>query len=288
MGPWEHNCSFAVNLGERQFPNASGDVIDVNGELIRWFDRWLKGIDNGIDEQAPVRIYVMGDNVWRNEHEWPLARTRYTPLFLTSEGDARTLDGDGALRWEAVGQSGEEPLTFDSFVYDPANPVPSRVPTVPLTGICDRSPIERRDDVLVYTSEPLEEDVEITGPVVAKLLVSTSGADTDFMCMLVDVTPEGKALNVTDGAVRLRYNNTYTPRTVVANEPIEAEVRLGNTSQVFKKGHRIRLEVTSSNFPMYDRNHNTAARIGTDAELLVVENRVYHGASVLVLPVIPR
>ena len=290
MGPWVHQASLHSHAGDRDFGRDS--VLDLNAEHLRWFDRWLKGVANGVEEEAPIKLFVMGADEWRDEHEWPLARTRFTPFHLHSGGRANSLRGDGTLSVEAPG---DEPA--DEYVYNPAFPVPSNggnnccSPEIVAWGGYDQDQIEQREDVLVYTSEVLEEDLEVTGPVIAKIYASSSAADTDFTAKLVDVHPDGYALNLCDGIIRARYRET--PERQVLMEPgkaYEFTIDLFPTSNVFKAGHRIRLEISSSNFPRFDRNLNTGGRFGHETEMRVASQTVYHDSerpSHVLLPVIP-
>ncbi len=290
MGPWIHNASKFTHAGEYDFGKAS--VLDLTEIELRWFDRWLKGKQNGIDSGAPLRIFVMGINEWRDEQEWPLARTRFTPYYLHSGGSANSLLGDGTLSTEPPA---DEPQ--DSYTYNPAFPTPSRggnnccVPDLVPWGAYDQRPVEHRSDVLVYTSEPLEEDLEVTGPVIVKLFASTDGRDTDFTAKLVDVHPDGYARNLCDGIIRGRYReSTESQRLLEPGTVYEFTIDLFPTSNVFLKGHMIRVDISSSNFPRFDRNPNTGNRFGYDAEMRVAQQGVFHDpvhASHVILPVIP-
>jgi len=287
VGPWTHAAPTleSTTIGEVDFgPDAGMDSWSL---LLAWFDYWLRDGDSDVIETAPVRIFVMGENRWRDEQEWPLARGSATPLYLHSGGSANTREGDGTLSFEPP--AGEPP---DRYAYDPSDPVPtgesggySRAPS-------DPSVVEARPDVLVYTSEPLDDDLEVTGYVTLVLHVASSARDTDFTGKLIDVAPDGGARTLTDGILRARYRNgKTTPELLAPGAATRLEIDLLATSNVFLAGHRIRLEVSSSNFPRFDRNPNTGAPFGTDAELRVAEQTVFHEAgraSHLVLPVIPR
>ena len=224
----------------------------------------------------------MGSNKWRDENEWPLARTRYTPLYLAS----------GKLLEPQPHRHGQ-----DEYTYDPHHPVPTRGgaiccnPTVFPWGPMDQRPVESRDDVLVYSSEPLKKDMEVTGEVRAILHVSTSAPDTDFTAKLVDVFPDGQTRNLCDGVLRLRYRTSLRkPELAKPGEIYTITIPAGVTSNVFKSGHRIRLEISSSNFPRFDRNPNTGRAIADETELRVARQVIYYGfrqASHLLLPVIP-
>jgi uncharacterized protein len=298
MGPWTHNLGAlgtATKVGDIDFGPSS--LFPLTETQLRWFDFWLKGIQNGMDREAPVKIYVMGANVWRDEQEWPLARTEYTKYYLGSGGKANSVTGDGVL-----GTTAPTNQPSDTFTYDPRYPVPTlgghtccSEPTVPIPmGPRDNRTTEIRPDVLVYTTPVLTQDVEVTGPVVAKLFASTSGKDTDFTVKLTDVFPgpESRAINVADGILRARYRNgPDKPELLEPGKVYDFTVDLLNTSNVFKKGHRIRIEVSSSNFPQYDRNHNTGTPLFTDTEMVAARQTIYHDperASYILLPIVPR
>jgi putative CocE/NonD family hydrolase len=290
IGPWIHAASTLTHAGDVDF--GTGSVLDLPQIELAWFDRWLKGIDNGADRDAPVKIFVMGAGSWRDEQEWPLARTRFTPYYLHSGGDANSAAGDGAL---SVSRPSDEPA--DDYTYDPQFPVPTRGggnccdPHLVPWGAFDQREVEARSDVLVYSTEPLEADVEVTGPVTLKLFASTDGRDTDFTAKLVDVFSDGRAINLTDGILRGRYREgTGEEVLLTPGKTYEFTVDLWVTANVFKAGHRIRLEVSSSNFPRFDRNPNTGNRFGQDTQLRVARQTVFHDdarASHLLLPVIP-
>lgn len=289
VGPWVHGVELNSVVGGIDFGiGASGAAVDLVGAYLRWFDYWLKGIDNGTMSEPPVRIFVMGDNVWRNENEWPLARTRYTNYYLHSGGKANSSRGDGLLNVE---RPSSEPQ--DSFAYDPLDPVPSlggRL--IREAGAIDQSEIEQRKDVLVYSTQSLVSDLEVTGPITVKLYAQSSAPDTDFTAKLVDVWPNGKAYILADGIVRARYRESdEIPSFIDSDQVYEYSIDLVATSNVFKAGHRIRLEISSSNFPKYDRNPNTGHDIGVDAETRVARQTIFHDdmrPSHIVLPVIPR
>ena len=233
----------------------------------------------------------MGENRWRDENEWPLRRTRSTSYYLHSAGHANTAAGDGLLD---VAPPGDD-LKRDEFSYDPADPVPSLGGNNLVgasAGPYDQSEIEQRPDVLVYTTAPLAEPVEVTGPVKMTLWAATSARDTDFTAKLVDVDGEGKAFNLCEGITRARFRaGRENPQAVVPGEVNAYEIDLWVTSNLFQRGHRIRVEVSSSNFPRFDRNPNSGLPFGTDTEVLKARQTIYHDAghaSHLLLPVIPR
>ena len=289
VGPWTHYAFSSADLyGAIDHRNAGS--VDFVAEHLRWYDQRLRGVDTGIDDEPPVRIFVMGDNVWRSEREWPLARTSYTKYYLGNTTVANSLLGDGSLTAERPAGSGS-----DRYGYDPERPVPTLGGPMmhrEYSGPNDRRPVERRDDVLVYTSAPLERDLEVTGPVTMTLYASSSARDTDFAATLVDVYPDGRAIHVCEGIRRARFRESIEEPTLI--EPGKAygyTIDMWETSNVFKAGHRIRVEVTSSNFPRFDRNPNTGNTPGMDAELEIAEQTVYHGGeypSHITLPVIPR
>ena len=296
IGPWMHwgrGPWFEKLVGDIDFTHtASQKTIDLEGMMLDFYDRWMKERPK-TKAPAPVKIFVMGENVWRDENEWPLARTKYTEFYLHSDGSANTLEGDGTLT-EATPRD-ESP---DRFVYDPLDPAPSiggalccNVTFTP-AGAYDQRPIEKRKDVLVYSTPTLRRDIEVTGPVVLKLCASTSAPDTDFTGKLVDVWPCGLAQNITQGIIRARYKDSRkTAKLVQPGKVYEYTVDLWSTSNVFKKGHSIRLEVSSSNFPHFDRNMNTAKHPSQESNPVVALQHIYHDRSHpsrLVLPVIPR
>jgi hypothetical protein len=244
---------------------------------LAWFDRWLKGRADA--PAAPVHIFVMGVNRWRDEREWPLARTRYTELYLDSAGHANGLDGDGALSWTPTKNSAN-----DRFMYDPKRPVPTlggavccSASTFPW-GPMDQRPVEKRQDVLVYTSVPVKHELEVTGPVKVILYASTNAPDTDFTAKLVDVFPNGEARNLCDGILRMRYRSGLD-RTALAGagEIYALMIPAGVTSNVFLPGHRIRIEISSSNFPRFDRNPNTGRPVADESIMKIAHQTIHHG-----------
>ena len=265
----------------------------------RWFEHYLKGVDNGIDREPDVQLFVMvppdtgtdGGGFYLAAADYPLPQAQSTRFHLGSGGRANTRHGDGTLGRE--GSSGPP----DRFVYDPADPVPTMGGNLCcgdflLRGAVDQSDIELRDDVLVYTSEPLAEDLVVIGPVTVRLWASSTARDTDFTAKLVDVHLDGIAHNVLDRIVRARYRNgaKSAPSLITPGETYEYTIPLGDTATVFRRGHRIRLEVSSSNFPHFDRNLNTGKPLGQDAEMLSATQTIFHDAahpSYVELPVAP-
>ncbi|MCB0155927.1 MAG: CocE/NonD family hydrolase [Anaerolineae bacterium] len=295
--PWTHHLPEGSRLGDLDFgPKA---YVDLKEEDLRWFDYWLKGIDTGVMAEPPIRLFVMGDNVWRDESAWPLARTQFTPYFLHSNGRANSLHGDGTLSPEPPGN--EPPDRYD---YDPDHPVPTlggNNSTWTLMkfaadqirpGPIDQRPVERRDDVLVYTGPELAQDLEVTGPLEMVLYAASSARDTDFTAKLVDVYPTGQAIHLAEGILRARHRRGFTQADFLQpGEVDEFRIELAPTSNVFKKGHRLRLEISSSNFPRFDRNLNTAESIATGTRMQLARQTVLHTTaypSHIVLPVIPR
>ena len=299
IGPWHHgNLGSGLPFGDVDFGPDAG--IDQAGLHLRWFDQRLRGIDTGIDDEPPVRIFTMGENVWRFETEWPPAHMQYRKFFLHGAGRANSLFGDGRMSFDLCAP--EEPV--DEFVYDPENPVPTLGGNImairgTVAGPVDRRPVERRDDILVYDTEVLAEDLEITGSPLVTLWAASDAQDTDFAATVCDVHPDGRAVVVCEGLVRTRFNQEKQNRAASLENPTLAEpdriskytVKLWHTSMVFEAGHRVRLELTSSNFPRFDRNPNTGHALGADAELRVARNRVYHNKEYpthLTLPVVRR
>ena len=265
----------------------------------RWFDHYLKGVDNGIDREPDVQLFVMvppdsgtdAGGFYLAADEYPLPQAQPIRFHLGSGGRANTRHGDGTLSREAP--AGPP----DRFVYNPADPVPTMGGNLCcgdflLRGAVDQSDIELRDDVLVYTSEPLAEDLAVIGPVTVRLWASSTARDTDFTAKLVDVHIDGIAHNVLDRIVRARYRNgsKSAPSLITPGETYEYTIPLGDTATVFRRGHRIRLEVSSSNFPHFDRNLNTGHPLGQDAAMVTATQTIFHDAahpSYVELPVAP-
>ena len=287
MGPWVHGVG-PRKVGELDFgPDAA---VSVAAWQFKWFEYWLKGRETGVQDWPAYYLFVMGENRWRGESEWPIQRARVTPYYLQSGGHAGSLKGDGTL---SLTLPGEQPA--DKFTYEPTNPVPSlggNNLVGALAGPRDQSQLEEREDVLVYTTPALEQDVEVTGPVKLVLWAASSAKDTDFTGKLVDVHPDGKAYNLCDGIQRAQFRHGMEhPELLEPGKPTRFDIDLWVTSNLFKRGHRIRLEVASSNFPRFDRNPNSGKPFGTDTELLSARQTIFHDGehpSHLLLPVIPR
>jgi len=274
IGPWTHG-GVSNPIGERNFGFAAQAGLidlrmDLGGVQLRWFDHWLKGRDTGMMEEAPIKLFVMGADVWRDEREWPLARAVETPWYLR-EG--------GGLKPEPPGNE-----TSDRYDYDPADPTPTRGGALLMTpeypgGPYDQRAIEARPDVLTYTSAPLERDTEVTGPITVRLWAVSSAPNTDFVARLADVFPDGRSFNLTDGIVRARYRalgEGEPPSPIEPGRAYEYAIDLWATSNVFQAGHSIRLQVTSSCFPRWDRNPNTGHPVGADADLQVAHQEILH------------
>jgi hypothetical protein len=288
MGPWDHAVNSKSKLGEIDFgPNA---IIDLRGEQIRWFKRWLADSPAPEEPAEPsVRIFVMGANEWRDEQAWPPARVQYTPYYMHSGGKANSRHGDGALSPDAP--SAEPP---DHFTYDPSRPVPFLTEPVSsqIGGPDDYAAIENRADVLVYSTPPLDDALEVTGPIKVRLFAASSAPDTDFTAKLLDVWPNGFAQRLTDGLVRARFRDGMLSPTLIAlGQVYEYEIDCWYTSHVFKAGHRIRLEISSSAFPKYDRNHNTGGPLGMESEFRLAQQTIHHDEahpSSVILPICPQ
>jgi putative CocE/NonD family hydrolase len=278
-------------IGDVDFGASAADYNETNVTL-QWYDYLFKGRRNSF-AQKPVRIFVMGVNEWRDEEDWPLQSARSTKYFLHSETGANSVRGDGTLSPVAP-RAGEH---SDAYVYDPADPVP----TIggPLCcdaahlsgGPKDQRPAEARQDVLVYSTEAFTSDVEVTGPIALEVYAKSSATDTDFTAKLVDVWPNGFAQNLTEGIARARYRNAQERQELMnPGELYRFAVEMWSTSNVFRRGHRMRLEVSSSNFPRFDRNMNTGIDAASANHWVTATNTIFHDAdhaSALVIPVVP-
>jgi uncharacterized protein len=285
IGPWPHRINTTSKYGPIDFgPSGIIDLLDVQRE---WFDCWLKDLPIAAVRQSPVTFFVMGENQWRSERRWPPPSVRPRKLYLDSNGHANTRQGDGRL--EAT-----PPLVdrHDEMRYDPREPVPFL--TLPgwaqLGGPDDYSEVELRQDVLVYSTPPLDRELAIAGPLAVCLFAASSARDTDFTARVLDVSPDGYAMRLNDGIVRARYRSSYAAPSLLAKERIyEYRIDCWATSHVFQKGHQIRIEIASSSFPRFDPNLNTGLPIGADETWVVALQKVHHGSSYpshLVLPVL--
>jgi putative CocE/NonD family hydrolase len=264
-------------VGERSVGDARLNYDELTWA---WFDHFLKGEKNGVLQTMPkVRYYTMGINKWQSSDTWPPLGAQSMSLFLSSGGKANTLNGDGAL-------TNSPPATDspDRFEYDPMNPAPSRGGNVCCTGNAvaggafDQRKIEERPDILVYSTEPLKEGIEVSGPIEVTLYVSSDAKDTDFTVKLIDVYPDGRAYNLDESIQRMRYRNGYDKPLVwmEAGKVYKATLQPMTTSNYFEAGHRIRLEVSSSNFPRFDRNLNTGGKNYDESQGVVARNAVHH------------
>ena len=254
-------------------------VINWDGYVCRWFDHWLKGHANSVMSDPPVHVFVMGRNRWHAEQDWPLPQTRWTKYFLHSGGKANSASGDGSLSTLPPGSGG---AAFDTYTYDPAKPTRS-----PFTGghledgAADTRKSSSGPDVLVYTTPPLEEEVEVTGPITAKLYAASSARDTDWMVRLIDVQPDGFSAMLCEGVMRARHRDperdgNFNPDKLSVIEPnqvYEYTIEFWRaTANAFAKGHRVRIEISSSYFPYYLPNLNTGAdNIGLQTHSVVAQ-----------------
>ena len=277
-------------IGEVDFGPAAAE-FDENQLTLKWYDYLFKGVQNEFGGK-PVKIFVMGSNQWREEDDWPLARAQSAKYFLHSTKNANSLRGEGSL--STASPRSESP---DHYVYDPSNPVP----TIggPLCcdsqhlapGPRDQRPLESRDDVLIYTTPAFTQDTEVTGPVSLELFAKSSAVDTDFTAKLVDVGPDGFAQNLTEGIIRARYRDSQEKANLMnPGQVYKFTIDLWSTSNVFLKGHMLRLEISSTNFPRFDRNLNTGEDPAFAKSFVSATNTVYHDAehpSALILPLVP-
>lgn len=263
-------------VGERNLGDAR---FDYDGLIYAWFDRWLKGESNGVLKKTPhVQYYTMGSNKWQSSETWPPENSQMVTYYLNSGGNANTRLGDGALSTDA-------PKTdaFDGFQYDPMNPVPSYGGNVCCTGNAvrggafDQSEMETRDDILVYTTEPFEQGVEVTGTIEITLYVSSDVKDTDFTVKLIDVYPDGRAYNLDETVQRVRYREGYDKEVFMEQGTVyKVPVSPMSTSNYFAPGHSIRIEVSSSNFPRFVRNLNTGGNNFDETVGVIANNKVHH------------
>ena len=287
IGPWLHNVNHDRKIGERDAgPQA---IIDLDHIRDAWLDHVMLGTPKPDDTH--LLYFLPVKNEWRGANAWPIPGTHFKTFLLASGGKANSLDGDGVL---VIGDEGHgDP---DSYTYDPANPVPSVSSrtsgargSLP-QGSVDNRVVEERPDVLVYTSNSLADDTEVTGPVSATIYFSTDVVDTDFTVKLLDVYPDGRALNLSEGIARAKYRKSFaTPELLTAGKVYKLDVTMYPTSNYFESGHRIRIEVSSSDFPNFARNLNVA-NSDTGAAFKIAHTRIYHSQeypSAIVLPVIP-
>jgi uncharacterized protein len=286
IGPWGHGSS--QSYGDVDFtPDAQIDQFETE---LRFFDFYLKGIANGLDNEKPVKLFYMGANKWRSETDWPIPGTVYKPMYLSSQTTANAVRGDGSLGVQLPSKTGT-----DTYRYDPDNPIKTLggnncCGTPTLAGPKDQRPLEQRQDVLVYTSNYLDSTLTIAGPVKMKLFAATDGPDTDWMIKLIDVYPNGFAMPVSEGIIRARFREGLDKMKLLKpGEVYEYDIELTGTANVFQPGHRIRVDITSSDFPQFDRNPNTGAPLGGNATVRVAQQTIYHGgkySSHILLPVV--
>ncbi len=284
VGPYDHGLTpppCEMDFGE-------WNTLAVSTIMTQWTDRWMLNAPNGVENLPSVQFFLLGENRWMSSESWPPEGARQVSWYLDSDGSA----GKNGGRLTPGKPSG---ASFDRYVYDPGNPVPTHggilccLRQMTSAGPFDQAMIEQREDVLLYTTVVLKEDITVAGNVRLDLFASTSARDTDFTGKLVDIHPDGKALNITDGIVRARFRNGDKPEFVTPGDVVEYSIDLGNTAITFKKGHRIGVEVSSSNFPRFDRNLNTGGRIGSEKDYIAATQTVYHTQvypSRLVLPVV--
>lgn len=307
IGPWEHLGWGRPNSPVSPRLKAIGPVANspVNELMLAWFDHFLKGEDNHVNTGPRVDYFEMGENKWHVSRTWPLAGTQYTKWYLESAGHAASVMGDGALSLTAPGANirgkdiAAEPLTAasDEFIYDPSNPVPSVGGhsccswTSDSQGQFDQSAIEHRSDILVYSSKPLTKSLEVTGQITVTLYASSSAVDTDFTAKLVDVYPDGTAINLANGILDVRFRNSLSnPSPIQPGTIYKYTIHVWPTSNLFLPGHRIRLEISSSDFPQFAPNPNTGVPFGTSTKWQTANQTILHDIdhlSSVTLPVIP-
>ena len=288
IGPWGHDATqYTGEIGPIDYgPDAATTYADL---IARWYDFDLKGADNGLADEAPVQMWVLGEDKWRGENEWPLARTEYTNFYLHSQGSANTVGGDGSLSVKAPAAS---EVGKDEYKYDPRDPVMSLMRADSQAAPVDQSPHDHRKDILVYDFPVFDSELEITGPISLRLWAKTDGLDTDWTAKLAIVYEDGLSVNLTYGIMRAQYRYGYeNPTLLDPDEVPEYSIKLNPIGCMFKPGQKLRLYVSSSDFPNFDRNHNTGKDYWSDAELRVAQQTIFHSAdrpSHLILPVIPR
>jgi putative CocE/NonD family hydrolase len=285
IGPWPHGVPVAEACGEHHFGPAA--AVDVRALMLRWYGHWLKGEATGLLEEPPVRVFVLGENAWRDAADWPLPGTTATTYYLRGGGRANTLDGDGALSRQPPAKD----ESADSYTYDPADPTPSVAGRdLRFAGPFDQRPIERRPDVLVFSTPPLERDTVLIGSVYARLWAASSAPDTDWVVKLVDVAPDGYAFPLSIGMLRARYRESQTMQKLLEPGRVyEYDIELRPVGNCFMAGHRIRLEVASASFAEFDRNMNTGNAFGCDQVGQPATQLIFHDASRpshIVLPVV--
>jgi uncharacterized protein len=302
VGPWEHatgrrtvgDIDFGVQASAEDLPpDLRWDLFFQKPIELRWYDYWLKGIENGMLDEPPVNIFVMGENKWRKEVDWPLSQAVPRKYYFGSSGHANSRYGDGILTTEP-----SKGAASDGFVYDPQDPVPTYgcieqwqgygIPNS--DGPRDQRLVQGRNDILVYTSEPVGKDLEVTGRILCVLYAASTAPDTDFTAKLVDVYPNSYAQILREGIIRARYRNSFKKQELITpGQTYEYTIDLWSLSHVFKSGHRIQVEISSSNFPKYDRNPNTGGRFGEETQLKKASQTIFHRSdrpSHIILPIV--
>lgn len=286
VGPWVHDVE---GRGDWVGPRDYGPLAPTRHEdhLVRWYDFHLKGIDNGLGDEKPVKLFILNDNRWRYADTWPPAGVDAQSYFLHSGGNANTPSGDGALSRD---EPGAEPP--DRFTYDPTDPVMSLVDVTGQAAACNQRPLAGREDILVYQTPPLTEDLELVGPARCHLFAASDAPDTDFVARLIEVGADGLAVNISQGIRRARYRDGYDHEVMLLpGEPAEFVIEMLAVGIRFRRGSRVRLDITSSDFPTFDRNHNTGRSFYSDPDLRIARQTVLHERrypSRLVLPVLPN
>ena len=309
MGIRDHGGTEAARKGQRLLMIPGGHAgmgrkigdVDLGANapfnetetMLDWYDYLFKGIRNHMASEKPVKIFVLGTNDWREEADWPPPEAKSVRYYLESGGHANSLRGDGTLVRTAANHAAS-----DKFVYDPENPVPTRGGNLCCDsehlepGARDQRPVESREDVLVYTTAPFEKAYDVTGPVSVELYASSSAVDTDFTAKLVDVAPDGFAQNLEDSIVRARYRDSRELADLLnPGQVYKFTIDLFGVSDVFQRGHRLRVEISSSDFPRFDRNLNTGGDQAHGTHFVKAANTIYHDAahpSALILSVIPH
>ena len=275
FGPWFHQFNSTREIHGVPF-GSNAIRYDLDVLCLRWFDRFLKGIDNGVLKEPNVQYYMVGANKWESAAKWPPENVEYSNLYIHSHGNARTSNGDGRLDMAA-------PLNepFDTYVFDPKDPAPFLIDVseneMNVPG--NYSEVDKREDVLVYTSEPLENEVVIAGNIYAEIYAATSARDTDWLVRLEDVDEEGNSIRLTDGILRARYRKSFEKPELLEPGAIEKyEIRMAKISNLFKKGHRIRVTITSGAKNLAFPNHNTGNNVPDDVEMLCAEQKIYHSS----------
>ena len=282
VGPWTHGgCNEPLLPELLDFGPAA--LSDFKAITLRWFDRWLKVVDDGKPDEVAVQLFLMGENRWLEMEQWPPSNVHYSPIFLRhGTGQTEASLNNGHLTFEAP-NTDEQP---DTFVYDPANPVIGHHGSSPTI---ERDQREREGQLLTYTSEVLAEPLTVIGPVKARLYASTSARDTDWIVRLCDVDPSGRSTRICDGIVRARFRDSLNEESLLEPDKVyRYEIDMTATALTFLPGHRMRIHVTSSDFPRYERNLNTGGPFGVESEGCIAVNSVFHDierASYVLLPI---